>query len=34
MATTIYDPTDLQGVLFVAPSFERMLADAFAWLSD
>lgn len=31
MAATVYDPTDLQGVLFVAPSFERLLADVSAW---
>lgn len=32
MAGTPYDPTDYQGVLFVAPSFTRMLCDVTAWV--
>ena len=31
MANTAYDPTDLQPVLFVAPSFSRMLVDIVGW---
>jgi len=32
IARTPYDPTDYQGVLFVAPSFTRMLCDVTAWV--
>lgn len=32
MSNTPYDPTDYQSVLFVAPSFTRMLAELCAWL--
>ncbi len=32
MARTPYDPTDFQEVLFVAPSFTRMLCDVTAWV--
>jgi len=32
MATTPYDPTNYQQVLFVAPSFTRMLCDVTAWV--
>ncbi len=34
IASTPYDPTDYQPQLFVAPSFERMLADITAWLDE
>ena len=32
IAATPYDPTDYQPVLFVAPSFTRMLCDTTAWV--
>lgn len=32
IAATPYDPTDFQPVLFVAPSFTRLLCDATAWV--
>lgn len=32
MAETPYDPTQYQDVLFVAPSFTRMLCDVTAWV--
>ena len=32
MANTPYDPTDYQDVLFVAPSFTRLLCDVTAWV--
>ena len=31
---TSYDPTQYQKVLFVAPSFERMVNDLMAWLES
>jgi phenylalanine-4-hydroxylase len=32
MACTPYDPTSYQEVLFVAPSFTRLLCDVTAWV--
>ena len=32
MAQTPYDPTDYQKILFVAPSFERMVREVEDWL--
>jgi phenylalanine-4-hydroxylase len=32
MSRTVYDPTDYQSTLYVAPSFTRMLAELCAWL--
>jgi len=34
MAATPYDPTDYQPRIFVAPSFERLVADLLAWLAS
>lgn len=34
MATTPYDPTYFQGILWVAPSWERVFSDLEAWISQ
>ena len=34
MMNTDYDPTTYQSILFVAPSFTRLLADTCCWLRE
>ena len=34
MMNTNYDPTTYQSILFVAPSFTRLLADTCCWLRE